>query len=285
VVCKLKGGLGNQLFQFAYGYARALELAAELELDVSYFDSDARHGGYALDSFKLNQTVALIKNGFLLNALFRLDEGIIGKFHSRVGHFEDGLGADDRVFKLGNTLYLNGFWQNPALFLDYTEQIKKALTLNEIENSYEYLQIKDQIINGASVAVHFRRGDYVSDKGAASVHGVLQKSYYEKAVRKIEEAVDKPTFFIFSDDIDAAKRELDFIENAIFVIAVSDNVVADMYLMSLCKHNIIANSTYSWWSAWLNESEKKIVIAPFQWFVNKEMNQKCKIIPSEWITV
>jgi len=285
IVSKLKGGLGNQLFQFAYGYARALQLGIALELELSYFDHDARHGGYTLGLFKLNNKVKLTRIGFLLNLFLKFDERITGKIGFLWRSIDERYGPNDHYVELGNTIYLNGFWQNPRLINEYSEQIKKAIKLKVHENSIQFLQIKDDISRGQSVGVHFRRGDYISDKGAASVHGVIGKSYYGKAVSEISSVVTEPKFFIFSDDIDLAKKELSFIENGVFVSTIFDSDATDMYLMSLCKHNIIANSTYSWWSAWLNENDGKIIVAPKRWYANDEMNQQCYIIPPEWVTV
>jgi hypothetical protein len=285
VVCRLKGGLGNQMFQFAYGYARALRLNAELQLDLSYFDKDARHGGFAIERFELSDKAELIKLGFWSKTLVKLEEQVIGRVDRVRGIVHEERTLENRFFKYGSQLYLNGFWQNPSLFDVYTQQIKRAFRLKSFDYSSEFLNVKSEILHSQSVGVHFRRGDYVSDKNAASVHGVLGEAYYLKAVQKIEESIECPRYFVFSDDIKAAKKELDFLENAVFVDSVSDSMVADMHLMSLCKYNIIANSTYSWWSAWLNDNDMKMVVAPKQWFSNQEKNQQCKIIPSEWITV
>ena len=143
-------------------------------------------------------------------------------------------------------------------------------------------QYKQEIIATESVSLHVRHGDYVTNADTNSFHGVCSLDYYKNAVSKIKQEMPLP-FFIFSDDIIWAKENLDFIGNMTFIEyngATPDH--EEMYLMSLCQHNIIANSSFSWWGAWLNQNPNKIIIAPQNWFNDVSLDTK-DLIPNEWI--
>jgi hypothetical protein len=135
-----------------------------------------------------------------------------------------------------------------------------------------------------SVSIHVRRGDYVNNPKVNEYHGSLQSDYYLKAIEVINNKVSDSKFYIFSDDIEWVRDNMFGDLNAVFVKTTSDE--EDMYLMSKCKHNIIANSSFSWWGAYLNSNESKLVVAPVQWFKNAEMNEKTlDLVPTNWYRV
>jgi hypothetical protein len=142
---------------------------------------------------------------------------------------------------------------------------------------------KDLILNSNSVSLHIRRGDYLSDKNAKEFHGTLPLDYYYKAMAQLNLLYKDLKVFIFSDDMDWVKANLKLTNECVYVdFNTGENSVFDMYLMSQCKHNIIANSSFSWWGAWLNQNSSKIVIAPQLWFADKSLNTK-DLIPNSWL--
>ena len=136
-----------------------------------------------------------------------------------------------------------------------------------------------------AVSLHIRRGDYVSNPVTNNYHGTCSLAYYKKAVLLLKEKIENPSFFIFSDDLLWARENLDFINDMTFIDL--DKSIPDheeMHLMSQCKHNIIANSSFSWWGAWLNENSDKIVIAPKKWFSDNTINTE-DLIPAKWMRI
>ena len=134
------------------------------------------------------------------------------------------------------------------------------------------------------MAIHVRRGDYINDKKTSLVHNVCDLNYYERAIDVIKAQVNNPTFFVFSDDIEWAGENLPVNPNARYVSNLEGEDYEELILMSMCEHNIIANSTFSWWGAWLNQNPNKIVIAPKQWLVNKT-SAELDILPKDWLKI
>ena len=131
-------------------------------------------------------------------------------------------------------------------------------------------KVQDEILSTNAVAIHVRRADYVNDEANYKIYSNLFKEgYYPKAVENIEKLTENPVYFIFSDDIKWCKEHFKLETNASIRFVENKSAFADFYLMSKCNHNIIANSTFSWWSAWLNNSPGKVVISPKKWFLNE----------------
>jgi hypothetical protein len=243
---RIMGGLGNQLFQYAYG--RNLELTGEeVVFDTSFYNGSkaktdtARN--FKLSNYNIKTTAEFSnKNHPLLN--------IYGKIKRRIG------------------LKNEEFFQNEKYFTDYKDSILKEFTLKNPLSVVSQTWLEK--INSAEnpISLHIRRGDYISDNKTNSFHGVCDLKYYKKALEEITKKLGPSiNIFVFSDDISWAKENLKFPFPTNFV---SDPEIPDyeeMYLMSLCKHNIIANSTFSWWGAWLNQNPNKMVVAPKQWTV------------------
>ncbi len=263
IVIKLKGGLGNQMFQYAYG--RNLELSGKsVVFDTSFFKKNKNKKDisrdFKLDKFNIQTKARFIefanKEFFLLN--------LINKIRRRLG-----LGVEE-------------YFQSEKYFINITETIKKEFVLRE-KPSLNTQNIFKKTKNVNSVSLHVRRGDYVTSKIANAYHGVCSMNYYQEAIKIIKNKVSNPVFFIFSDDIDWTIEN--FIgENFIFVSSKGIEDIEEVMLMSKCKHNIIANSSFSWWGAWLNNNPKKIIIAPKNWFKNKKINQ-VDIVPKDWIKI
>ncbi|MEY4440678.1 MAG: hypothetical protein RLY49_304 [Candidatus Parcubacteria bacterium] len=284
IITKLKGGLGNQLFQYAFGRYLAEKNKDILKLDIIGLQQNSKDTlrFYLLDKFNITSEIAdyneisPIKNpfGFLSKAFRFLKTKLLRKFYIR---FEKHL------LKLKGNIYLDGYFQSELYFKEIEPIIKKEFTL---KNPLSQLtqKIEEQIRNAsASVSIHIRRGDYVTDPSAAKTHGTCNLNYYAQAISKVSSSIVNPTFFIFSDDIEWVKENLK-VKSATYVSNPNLTEYEELILMSKCKHNIIANSTFSWWAAWLNSNPSKIVIAPKQW--RKDIDSdKLQILPKTWIQI
>ena len=186
--------------------------------------------------------------------------------------FWEKLSADD---------FLWGYWQDESYFKDIEDLLRKEFTFPEIEDDKNSELL--QLIEGTeSVAVHVRRGDYLETTDYLNLYDL---GYYEKAICRMLKEVDTPTWFVFSDDIEWCKQALCFPGETFYVDGnTGANSFRDMQLMSYCKHNIIANSTFSWWGAWLNSNVKKKVISP-EYFYNPNRKSDNKIVCSDWIKI
>lgn len=178
--------------------------------------------------------------------------------------------------------FVDEYYQNEKYFIDIADEIKKEFVLkNDFSaKAKEYLQ---RIENSNSVSLHIRRGDYVANKKINAYHGVCGLDYYNEAMKIIKEKINNPIFFVFSDDIHWAEENLKGTE-FVFVSCPEIEDVEELILMSKCKHNIIANSSFSWWGAWLNKNPEKIVIAPKRWFNDKKAEQ-INIAPANWLRI
>ena len=276
VIVKISDGFGNQLFMYACGYAVAKRLNVPLLLDISYLDNST------LRKYELNKLNIKYKSLFttrtqkyyLIKVAYR--KLYHAWLHIRGFHFfkEKQIYIYNSVLtQLIDKTYLYGYWQTEKYFKDCRSDILKMFTPNYplSVGCREYLKTVEQC---NSVAIHVRRGDYVN------LGICLDQSYYHQALLKMEEKVKAPQYFIFSDDIEFAKRLFKG-ENGNFsyIQYNSENsTLEDLFIMKSCKHIIMANSSYSWWAAWLNDNPFKIVVHPND-------HQIDDFYPSEWLTV
>ena len=278
IITKIKGGLGNQLFQYAVGRAVALHHNAPLKFDLTIFETYKLHNGYRLDQFAIQADIATNNeiinlkggNNVLFSALRKA--GLV----KRKSYFKEKGSSyfDASVFK-NNFVYLDGYWQNELYFSDIRELLLRELSPNNSMNDLSFAYL-DSIKKSNSVSLHVRRGDYLNLKNI----NVLDVDYYMKAAEYIRKNVEKPTFYIFSDDLEWCKSSLTFLGNCIFVERTQTEI-DDLKLMSFCQHNIIANSSFSWWGAWLNQNPNKTVIAPKGWLLNDPGSSN--VILSDWV--
>jgi hypothetical protein len=288
IIVKLYGGLGNQLFQYAAARRLAEKHKTQLLLDIQSFESGALPC-YKLDKYCINADIVnrkYIERFYEPNRLKKMIKIALPVFNS-IPRFltinEKHCGFDPRILLLPDNVYLRGYWQSELFFSDIIEIIKKEFCLKENIRSESY-EIAEQIRNQQnSVSLHIRRGDYVTNKIINSIYGTCPMSYYEKCISELEKQFTYLHIFVFSNDPEWVKENVKF-NHPFFVIEHCGEEYAheDLYLMSLCKYNIIANSTFSWWGAWLNRYEKKKVFAPMQWFSQKN-KQIHKLIPKNWI--
>ncbi|MFY9241427.1 MAG: alpha-1,2-fucosyltransferase [Polaribacter sp.] len=264
IIVRIVGGLGNQMFQYAY--AKSLQQKGyKVRIDISKFKNYKLHGGYHLDKYNIDiETSSSFSN-------------LITRLGFRRSAKEKSLLFDEKFLKLPEKEYVKGYFQTEKYFKEikniiYNQfQIKNTLSESTISYKKEIEKYKN------ACSIHVRRGDFISDKKANKVHGTCTLDYYEKAIEFLNSQFKEVHFFIFSDDILWAKKNLK-IENVTFI---NHKTIPheDLLLMSLCRFNITANSSFSWWGAWLNKHKSKVVIAPKQWFVDKENEVAC----NNWI--
>ena len=284
------GGLGNQLFQYATGRALALKHQTELKLDLSFLNSDPNNvytkRELELQVFHISASIASSKE---LQVYYKrtIIRKIIDKLFPKLPlkdfiANQKGCEYDEAFEAYSNNTFLNGYWQSEKYFSSIREVLLKELVIKK-DMTDQCKLTKDLILNSNSVSLHIRRGDYVSNKNAIISHGILPLEYYDKAMVHLNSLYKDLKVFVFSDDINWVKANLKLTNECVYVdFNTTENSVFDMYLMSQCRHNIIANSSFSWWGAWLNQNSQKTVIAPEKWFADKNLNTK-DLIPTSWL--
>jgi hypothetical protein len=287
------GGLGNQMFQYAVARRLAHVHNTQVKFDLSWFahqSESTRH--YELDRFRLKQSFITNSDRVRfpkapITKISRIFKAIQSKFQT-LGPYqlilEKSLAFDPRILSLPDNIALMGYWQSYRYFNDIRSIIIEDFSLTESLTAQD-MAIVDKIEKVPSVAIHIRRGDYVNSPKTSSVHGCCSAAYYQRAMEYISQRIERPHFFVFSDDMGWAKQNIQTRHQITFVDHNwPDYGRRDMTLMRLCKHNIIANSSFSWWAAWLNTSSKKIVIGPKKYYVNKVKNRHAKdLFPPNWV--
>ena len=280
------------MFQYAAGRALAAMHNAETLLDIRQFHKYRLHNGFELARiFSIDAPVAA----------FEEIKKIIGWRATRIGHrivtdrrlsflrgncfyIEKDFSYDSNFFSLPDNCYISGYWQSYKYFSDFESIIREQFQFRpKILNTNNEFSQKIQSCN--AVSLHFRRGDYVSNSGTNTLHGTCSIDYYYSAIDYVSKFLSDPVFFIFSDDIDWVKQNFPINNNHYFATHnVGFESYNDMRLMSMCDHHIIANSSFSWWGAWLNPSKDKLVIAPKRWFNDPTINTR-DLIPETWVRI
>lgn len=267
IVSSLIGGLGNQMFQYAAGRALAARLHGDLVLDTAPLHVKADHTprAYGLDAFKIRATLDDLNP----------DEW------SKLTVLEEGEVPGEWPRKIKGNVRISGHWQSERFFSSIRPQLLKDFALSEQPNAH-VASIAERI-RGArnSVSVHFRRGDYVSLPSAAKFHGTCSNSYYHAGIEHLRQMFGELDLYVFSDDPQWVKQEANLPGNITLVECENSSPAQDIWLMSLCRHHIIANSSFSWWGAWLGASDG-VTIAPQCWFLDPAAAQS-HIVPSRWV--
>jgi hypothetical protein len=298
IIVQTKGGLGNQMFQYAFGRALSLKLGQQILIDTSDFDLQPTHQGFEL-SRVYNINLPICKNSdirsilgwrhprFIRNILYKKNFSWL-KGEKLVNEPYNNYWPDIFNIDFDFDCYISGYWLS---FL-YFESVQR-----EIRSDFKFqkpligrnLSISKDINLLNSISLHVRRGDYAANKNIRDKHGLCSLDYYNSAIQHICENVENPYFFIFSDDFDWVKSNLKLNYPCLYVDHNTGfDSYNDMHLMSLCKHNIIANSTFSWWAAWLNLHSNKIIVAPNSWLADKKSVSNYDkfindLIPESWI--
>lgn len=288
IIAQLKGGLGNQLFQYAAGRAVAHRCSMPLTLDLSRYEWDPKRC-YRLDRFNIQarpatpSEVAHVtgenRRG-LQGVLFRFGQKL-KPYHRRTVVREKHFHFDPYSRRIRSATYLEGYWQSDKYFEDIAPILRQELTLKyPLEPINEALARR--IGEVEAVSVHVRRGDYAADPKTKQTHGTCTPAYYGDAVEQMRRLLRAPHFFVFSDDISWAEANLSFEGPVTYVDHNGqDRDYEDLALMSFCRHHIIANSSFSWWGAWLSDYPDKHVMAPKRWMRDPQHCTK-DVVPTTW---
>lgn len=285
ILIKIFAGLGNQFFQYALGRNLSLSTRATVKYDVSWFAGQTKRK-YELGPFNVKATIATDdevkrfqkyqrKSGTLnlIRNLFAADNSLYIQ--------ERGLGFDPKVLQTKPPAYIDGYWQSERYFSSVADSIRNGLTLVRPPSGAN-ADMLDTIRNSRAIALHVRRGDYVSDKSTNAFHGTTTLEYYQRAIEKMKSIEPAGTIFVFSDDHKWVKENLRFGLPTVFVdINSAENGHEDLRLMAACRHHVIANSSFSWWGAWLGTYPQQHVIAPKRWFNDAKIDTQ-DLIPERW---
>lgn len=286
IIQKIEWGLGNQMFQYSFIKALSLRNKIDFKIDVSKYKTYFR--AYELELFNIEKVYAerkdipwyenlYSKNKYINFFLWKIR--LITRALNKKHFVEKNLTFNLDFFNI-SLGYIEWYFQTEKYFKDFETVIRNDFTFT-LPLSEKSLQIKGKIENLNSVSVHIRRWDYLKWNNHQT-HWLCWIDYYKKAITYLEEIYTDLTFFFFSDDIERVKQNIP-LENAYYIDWNSgNNSRQDMQLMSLCKHNIIANSSFSRRWAWLNKNSHKIVITPKIWFANKNLDAT-DIIPENWL--
>jgi len=294
VIVRISGGLGNQMFQYAAGKACAVRNQCELKLELSAYDRPPR-GQEAARKFELPVFLGAVPvaTAAELTTIQHYNENKAYKAYNRsrklLGlppaytycqervpmHFDPAI-----LTSTGQLLYVDGDWQNEKYFRAIADELRRDYTPKDLAADTRNAILAQQMASMASVSLHVRRGDYLNN----AVHKPAPLTYYQVAIERVVTQVAQPHFYIFSDDVAWARANLRFgaAPSTFIDHNTGPDSYKDLYLMSKCHHHIIANSSFSWWGAWLNPSPRKLVIAPAMWlaFLNVAA---ADVVPPTWV--
>ena len=292
IISKITDGLGNQMFQYAAGRAIAEERGDSWRLDISGFANDERRHYFDLERIFncrpeiAGETDVRVILGWQSSSLIRrlLSRKSMKAFRRENFVVEPHFHYWPEINHVPQDCYLAGYWQSEKYFQTHASLVRADLTFKPPLTDRN-AELAEQIARVNAVSLHIRRGDYAGNHRMLSKHGVCPLSYYQEAIRYIAGRVSAPHYFVFSDDMDWVRANLTFHNPCCYVAHNRDSEsYNDMRLMSLCRHHIIANSSFSWWGAWLNPSTTKIVIAPKRWF-NEYPADTGDLFPEGWVTL
>jgi len=278
MIIKIKGGIGNQLFQYALGIYFEEIKKYNVLYDISHFKLDNKRKFELTEAFEIDN-IQLYNHKFQYRIYDKIFDKIKPK-HKRFYIFERELSFDKLILNIGKNCYLDGYWHSYKYFEKVKEKLLERLKLS-LDFSPDAENIYSNIIDTPnSISLHIRRGDYI---GLNNVYYSLTENYYKKAIEYILDVKKFETYslYIFSDDIEWCKKNIKF-KNTIFVENNNMKSYEDLILMSICKNNIIANSSFSWWAAFLNKNIDKVVVAPKNWYVENNSSFINSLYPKEW---
>ncbi|MEA4983759.1 MAG: alpha-1,2-fucosyltransferase [Paludibacter sp.] len=292
------GGLGNQMFQYATAKAVAKRLNVELKLDIQHvtdrkFRKNFTYRNFELSVFNLDEKIATLKevrryipnlwntNKIILQ-FYRIKRILTGR---RLYQEKKKFCIDENIFSIKDNTYLYGYFQTSGYFEDIRSDLLYSFEFKTPPNQINR-ELMAQISRENAVSIHVRRGDYIN----SPFHLLGMDDYYMKAIKIISEKVTSPTFYIFSNDYDWVIenfKDLPIKKTIVQINNTESDAHMDMKLMSMCKHNICANSSFSWWGAWLNQYTERIIIVPQRWFNNSVIYNTSTndLIPKDWIRI
>lgn len=288
IIVRLIGGLGNQLFQYAIARRLAFETKQPLKMDLTGFETYTLHA-YSLQPFNVRHDVATLEEIGRVKPLTEDTGGLLSPSrllrklrYSRTWIKErTPYVYDPEVLQARGDVYLDGYWANEKYFKSIEAVIREEFTVKADPEGTDLATA--QFIEGvASVCLHVRRGDYATDSVTQSFHGLAPLDYYREAVARLTARVRDPHVFVFSDDADWVRKHVRLDYPTTYVTHnKADKNYEDLRLMALCRHHIIANSSFSWWGAWLGQSRDQIVYAPAKWLNRPEIDTS-DAMPAHW---
>jgi hypothetical protein len=317
IIARITMGLGNQMFQYAAALALSLEKNTELKVDVSsyegyklrkyeleeYFDiKTPKATAEEIASFRFDNPVKKVWNKLIPSKKIRMlglpyeEAGLartalalydnVSAPHKRQTYQEPHYHFDRNFFNANKDVYLQGYWMSWKYFYKYNAQVREAFTIKK-ELVRHLDKLVSELQSSNSVSIHIRRTDYRTDPLMKKLKGEIPASYYKKAIEKIQQQSKNVVLYFFSDDIEWVKQNLQFNDLPVHYIdrSITLSAIEDFYLMTQCKYNIIANSTFSWWAAYLNANKNKMVIAPKKWYSDASHYDYKDVYPKDWIIV
>ena len=320
IYAKLMGGLGGQMFIYAIGRKLAQMYNTELKMDLrlvldeksliaNFSSKQVTFRKYELDIFNIKKNIATEDELIAIEKEYKeypyTDNKNIKRILSRLRRYFNiylikkksiirenkigGITTEINIHKFPDNIYLDGYWNHYKYFNDIEGKLRKEFTFKNVLPE-ELKPIKILIAQNNSVSINVRRGDYVTAKHAYNIIGYLPLEYYQDAAKYISTKVKNPVFFIFSDDIGWCKENIKLKQKHYFIENDygDQKYEYDIRLISLCKHNVISNSGFAWWGAWLNSNPDKVVITPEKWFKNQTLQQaheKDYFVPTKWIKI
>jgi hypothetical protein len=294
IITQLKGGLGNQMFRYAAGKALAAEKGFELQIDISFLIANSTdHGDFIARPYELGIFPAITEKVIDIDKqhqplLWRKVKRKLGIGSLSVPVYKETSFAFNNSFvEVEAPTVLDGDLQSEKYFKRHKELIRKSFRFQNLPSNDPNNALIDFAKKETVISVHVRRGDYLNAYNSA-INGICSKDYYETTIKMMRDRFPDATFFFFSNDMEWVKQELTHLTDRCRFIEgnTSRNSWKDMYLMSVCKHNIIANSSFSWWGAWLNVNVNKTVIAPSRWFNScNPFYNTSDLLPENWIKI
>jgi len=277
IIVNMTGQLGNQMFQYAI-YRKLIHLGKNAKMDLRYYNKFPSHNGFSVFNLTVQEATSkeiLEERDEYRTYLDRIRRKFLGRRNNIISEIDSKkYGYNSKLFSLKRG-YIDGYWQSEKYFLDISEIIRNEFVFPAIDDEQNKGLIAS-INYTNSVSIHIRRGDY------AGGFPMMEKEYYEQAIHHFVKKYKNLYFVVFSNDMEWAKKNIQFDDGVYVDWNTGIDSWKDMYLMSLCKHNIIANSSFSWWGAWLNNNDNKEVIAPKLWFYHAETPD---IYCENWITI
>ncbi|MEI6727382.1 MAG: alpha-1,2-fucosyltransferase [Actinomycetes bacterium] len=292
IIVQIIGGLGNQMFQYAFGRRLADGLGVRLKLDVTPFATFYDKRRYILGGLRIEEDFA---------SAHEIDVALHGRFPAARGRLrrvfpslpsgsgrlgrEKGFRFDSSMLELRDGAYLEGYWQSERYFDAVADRLRVEF-MPRTPPSAAAAELARQMGRGESVSLHVRRGDYVSEPEVARIHQVCDETYYARCLEYLAPRLNDPHFYVFSDEPDWVREHLHVpFPTTIVADHYAATEVEDLWLMAQCRHHVIANSSFSWWGAWLDARQSKIVVMPRRWFNDREPEHSADIRPPGWVAL
>lgn len=279
IIVRIIGGLGNQMFQYAAGRSLAASRGTALELDTRDFAFYPLQP-FGLSKLRIDTSVSIGQHShefprWKRRVLARLPQGL-----SRAYYKERSLAYDPAWERLGSHVYLDGYFQSERFF-DKVAPILRREFIPAMQSVHPRNMCSERLAQEESVALHVRRGDYVSDRKTLATHGVCSIEYYRRALDLVRNSLKAPRFYLFSNDLEWSRENLTLPSDVVCVDWNGGAPEWDLYLMSKCRHHVIANSSFSWWGAWLATHPEQLVVWPKPWFDDQRLDAS-DLVPARW---